>query len=331
VIAQLDREYLRLAPGKACGRVVAWALFEGRPLTTRGRWINPLVFALAGLARRAPALARVERPLFVIGTGRSGTTWLGLLLSLHPDVGFLNEPKALWHSARADEDLIGSYARGPARVALGSADATDAARRALAHGYGAYLRLTGARRVLDKYPELVHRVAFARALFPDARFLFLVRDGRATARSIAQWSATHGRPGAEDWWGRADRKWRVLCSELVPREPDLAPRAAALLALERPAERAALEWVLAMRAGLRAEREHAGAVLRVGYEELCRDPGSTLERVLAHCGLAPSDRVLEYARRTAVPAAAEISSESLALPPDLARAFEALQRDLGYG
>ena len=96
--AQIDRRYVRASPFKACGRLVSWSLFEGRPLTTRGRWINPLVFALYGIQRRLPQLHRVERPIFIVGTGRSGTTVLGTVLSLHRELGFLNEPKALWHA-----------------------------------------------------------------------------------------------------------------------------------------------------------------------------------------------------------------------------------------
>jgi hypothetical protein len=40
--------------------------------------------------------------------------------------------------------------------------------------YGAYLALTGTTRVIDKYPELVFRVDFVRALFPEAKFLLIV-------------------------------------------------------------------------------------------------------------------------------------------------------------
>ncbi len=96
--AQLDSLYIRTRPTKAVSRLISYALFEGRPLTTRGRWINPLVFALSGTLKTLPQIKKVKKPIFIIGMGRSGTTILGVVMSMHRDVGFLNEPKALWHS-----------------------------------------------------------------------------------------------------------------------------------------------------------------------------------------------------------------------------------------
>src|SRR5690606_40375856 len=49
---------------------------EGRPLTTRGRWINPLVFGLYRMAQRLPLGRPVREPAFILGMGRSGTTIL---------------------------------------------------------------------------------------------------------------------------------------------------------------------------------------------------------------------------------------------------------------
>src|SRR6185436_13024302 len=198
----------------------------------------------------------------------------------------------------------GSYARAPARLVLGARDATPRAARVLGRGYGAFLFLTRTRRVLDKYPELVFRIECVRALFPDARFLFLQRSGAATCRSIAEWSRAHAaRPGGArlDWWGRERRKFRILVEEGAAREPDLAHRGHECLALERQEDMAALEWILATRAGRAAAERHPAEVLAVRYEELATDPGPTLERVQRFVGLAPCERLLAYAERSARP------------------------------
>ena len=168
MFAQLNGGYLRTRVWKAWSRLVAYQLFEGRPLTTRGRWINPMLYYLFRIIKRLPQLVRVSAPIFILGTGRSGTTILGVVLSMHKDVGFLNEPKALWHFIRSDEDLIGSYSRGEGRYRLTADDARaetcDTSRKI----YVAYLRLSGSRRLVDKSPELIFSVPFVRALFPDA-------------------------------------------------------------------------------------------------------------------------------------------------------------------
>jgi hypothetical protein len=316
VPAQLDRAYVAARPSKSLERLLAAGLFEGRALTARARWLNPLVFAGLAAARALPPLAPVRAPLYLIGAGRSGTTWLGKVLSLHRDVGFLNEPKALWHAAIPDEDLIGSYTRAPARLFLDARDATARAARVLSRGYGAFLRLTRSRRVLDKYPELVFRVELVRALFPDARFVLLVRSGADVCRSIAAWSARHATRSAgetRDWWGVERRKFRVLVEGGAAREPDLAGAREELLALERPEDMAALEWILATRAGLAAARRHAGGVLTVRYETLTARPRETVARVLDFAGLACDERVLAYAARSAEPRAGTSALELAAV------------------
>ena len=90
MIAQLESLYIRSRPWKLWSRLISYGLFEGRPLTTRGQWINPLVFAHFAVEKHLPRLRRVEKPVFILGTGRSGTTILGIVLSMHREVGFLN-------------------------------------------------------------------------------------------------------------------------------------------------------------------------------------------------------------------------------------------------
>ncbi len=326
--AQLDRAYLAARPGKALARLLAAGLFEGRPLTARARWLNPLVFAALATARTLPPLRAVRAPLFLVGTGRSGTTWLGKVLSLHPEVAFLNEPKALWHAAIPDEDLIGSYAAAPARLALDERDATPRAARVLARGYGAFLALTRARRVLDKYPELVFRAACVRALFPEARFLLLVRDGADTSRSVAAWSARRRATAAgDDWWGRAGRKYRILVEQGAVHEPDLCGAVAELAALDGHEDRAALEWILAMRAGMALLARHPAQVLAVRYEALVEAPRASLARVLEFAQLTPAAALLAYAERSVGP---RVRAAPLTLAPALRAPFAATRRALGY-
>lgn len=327
MIARLDRDAVRLRPGVLPQRLLAWSLFEGRPVTTRGRFLNPLVFALARLLVHLPLEGSgADRPIFVLGTGRSGTTWLGKVLALHPQLAFLNEPKALWQVVRPDQDVLGSYASAPGRLTLTAADATPAVARRARRLHAAFARLTGARRVLDKYPEMLFRVDFLRAIFPGARFVVTVRDGAATARSIAAWSARHRvRRGARrhDWWGVDDRKWHALIDERVPDEPDLAPARDALRALTDDALRAALEWTVTMRAGLRLRG--APDVGFVRLERLSAEPVTGLTELLDWCGLPHAPAVLEYARRSARPVA---PGAPLALPEPLATAFADTQAAL---
>ncbi len=90
MIAQIDREYLTYGLGRAARRIASYVLYEGRPLTAKGRFINPFVFAWLRMLATLPGTSKVYRPIFITGLGRSGTTILGILLSLHRDVGYVN-------------------------------------------------------------------------------------------------------------------------------------------------------------------------------------------------------------------------------------------------
>lgn len=329
--AQIDSQYIKTRPTRLWARLVSYALFEGRPLTTKGQWLNPLVFAGFGLWRRLPQLKKARAPVMILGAGRSGTTILGILLSIHRDVGFLNEPKALWHTALGGgEDLIGSYDRGPASYRLTAAHAHETTRRTMNRIYGAYLAVTGTRRVVDKYPELIFRMPFVQAIFPDAKFVFIARNGWDTCGSIQGWSSRLGtQTGGEthDWWGADDRKWHLLVDQILPEHPDLAPHAAQIRDWTAQNQRAIVEWIVTMREGQTLAAAHPAAVLHIRYEDLCATPRDTIAKVAAFADLPDDDTLLSYAE-----AKLEIVPQKPPFPlePCLEAPFAQTMQQLGY-
>jgi len=332
MIAQIDSFYIQMRPWKLWSRMLSYTLFEGRPLTTKGQWINPLIFALFNIEKRLPRLKRVTKPTFILGTGRSGTTILGIVLSMHREVGFLNEPKALWHSFHPEEDLIGSYARNDARYRLSDAEATPKRIEHAHRLFGAYLRVTFSQRVVDKYPELIFRVPFVKGLFPDAKFLFLVRNGWDTCHSIEGWSNRLGEQVADethDWWGVDRRKWNMLVEQIVPEHPDLAVNADAMRCWTKQTDMAAVEWIVTMREGLRLMREYPAEVMRVDYEDLCRSPRQKIQEIAAFMEISPDDEpFLNYAEQTLKQTP---DKQPFELNPLIAGAFVETMSQLGYG
>ena len=330
MVAQIDTAMFKMRPWKVPGRLISWALIEGRPLTTRGRWINSLVFALYRLARIVPEAEGARRPIYIIGTGRSGTTVLGTLFAIHKDTVFLNEPKALWHHAVGGEDLIGSYDPSPGQVRLDPARARPESASRIARVYSVSMRAGAARRVADKYPELVFRIPFVKALFPHARFVAILRDGVDTCSSVVGWSKRKGgtvEGETHDWWGRDGRKWRLIVEQLVPEHPDLAPLQARLATTTDHRDRAALEWIVSMRAARVAAADHP-EVLAIRYEDLCADPETTLARLCRHCGLAEDPVFLAYAQSVL---AAPEAYKPLEIMPELVAPFRAELAAMGYG
>ncbi|MEM8598865.1 MAG: sulfotransferase [Bacteroidota bacterium] len=328
--AQLSKRYVRTRPTKALSRLVSWALVEGRPLTTRGQWINPVVFGLQRAALTLPLQRPVDRPIFVIGTGRSGTTVLGTVLSMHRDVAFLNEPKAVWHRIHPEEDVIGSYANGPARFRLDASEATPARAAVARRLFGAYLAAVRGQRLVDKYPELVFRIPFVRALFPDARLVFLVRNGWDACASIQNWSERLGveqKSEVHDWWGRDDRKWHLLLDYAAAHEPDLRPIVPSLRHEADHRQRAAVEWVLAMRAGREAERAHPECIHRVRYEDFTASPDATLRTLLENVGLRDDPVCRSFAVATLRDGQAH---DAFTLRAEIAPFFHHTMERLGY-
>lgn len=332
MLAQIDSRYFKLSPLATVKRLISYLLFEGRPLTTRGRWINPIIFALFAIEMRLPQIRKVNKPVFILGTGRSGTTVLGIVLSMHRDVGFLNEPKALWHAVFPEEDLIGSYTRGVARYRLSAEDATKEVCKHLHRLFGAYLAITFSTCVVDKYPELIFRVPFVKAIFPDAKFLFLVRNGWDTCSSIDSWSKRLGTINAletHDWWGVNRRKWNFLIDQVVVEHTDLAPYINEMRSWTRHVDMAAVEWIVTMREGMRLQRQYPNNVLRITYEEMCINPKSVLSNVCKFADLPGDDKkfftyALQTLRSDTKP------TRELQLNENIEVAFRLTMEELGY-
>ena len=331
MVAQIDGAYLRAGVGRAARRLASYALFEGRPITTRGRWANPLVFAWLRALAALPGRPAVKAPIFITGLGRSGTTILGLLLSLHREVGFLNEPKAIWSVIDPRHDVNGNYSRGGGVFRMPPAWVDERTRVRAARLYARYLRLVGARRVVDKYPELIFRVDYLLSLFPDARVVLITRNGIDACASIARWSREKGVDrdgGREDWWGREDCKWWRLWDELVVPDERLAALASRGTAGLDDVSRAAVEWVVTMREGMAQVARHPGRVYRVRYEDLVTDTARQLDALLAFCGLWRDPAVYAYATRRLY----RLPRRPLpALVAGLDAVFQETMADLGYG
>jgi hypothetical protein len=330
MVAQIDSLYLKIRPNKVVSRLLSYTFYEGRPVTTKGQWINPLVLGLFSLEKRLPQLKKVTKPIFIIGTGRSGTTILGVVLSMHQDVGFLNEPKALWYKIYDREDLVGSYSRGVAKYRLQAADVTPEALVTAHRLFGAYLTTVASNRVVDKYPEQVFRIPFVRQIFPDAKFIFLVRNGWDTCESITKWSqrlGTQVKDETHDWWGVNDRKWHLLVEQLVTKDPELGHFSAEIRNFTEHRDRSAVEWILTMKEGLHWLKELPDSVYRVNYEDLVANPQTVLNDLLDFCELPQDDKMFDYATQTLnpVPAKKPIALNSLILP-----AFNSTMNALGY-
>ena len=154
-------------------------------------------------------------PVFVVGTPRSGTTLLQVLLSAHPDVCTVRETHLFDHYVGA---LNAVWKRERANAATpnglkGFMD-EDAFRDSIAvwarHVLTLAWRAAGARPVfIEKTPPHINYHRWIATAFPNARFLQIVRDPRSVAASLLaarkeRWGAwaPADAHGAAQWWRR---------------------------------------------------------------------------------------------------------------------------------
>jgi len=127
-------------------------------------------------------------PIFVSGCNRGGTTILSHLLAAHPDVrsvgrGPFHEGQYVWRQQFPDWSRH-RWALPPWRWYL---------RRTAAHATPERIRffreafareVTEPGRMLEKTPANAVRIPFINAIYPDCKFVHVIRDGRHTAASL---------------------------------------------------------------------------------------------------------------------------------------------------
>jgi len=332
MIAQVNNIYFRMSPKCAIRRIATRAFFEGRPITTQARWINYFLFAHFEIEKRLPRLKKVINPIFIIGTGRSGTTILGTLLSIHPHIGFLNEPKAMWHSIFPEEDVLGHFSNSVAQYRLEPAHASEEVCERAHRLFGAYLKFMFASRLVDKNPELTFRVPFIQKIFPDAKFVFIVRNGIDTCSSIAKWNEEneiHFENGdVHNWWGVNNRKWKHLHEQLILTDPSLNEINDVFSDLNSTTDRAAVEWIITMREGLNQMKNNPNSFHLLRYEQLLENPSDILTELLSFCDLPMDYKVLAYAEKTLHPSTKH--GTNFKIHTALAPIFEATLAQLNY-
>jgi hypothetical protein len=243
-----------------------------------------------------------DRFVFVVGSPRSGTTFLGRSLGSLP--GFIDLGEVAPFKAAI-----------PGLSRLGTAEGAPGVRRVLTRARR--LGLVGSLRPVEQTPETAFVLAAALQAFPDARVVHALRDGRDVASSLLErgWLRA-GRGGGDDAglpFGPDARFWV---------EPERQEEFAGV----SDARRAAWAW----RRYVDAVRSAPVPVVEIRYERLAADPASVAAELAA--ALEVPERPLAAALLHAHDASVGRHARDLE-GPDLADVLaEAgdLLRELGY-
>ncbi|MEU4692862.1 sulfotransferase [Actinoplanes sp. NPDC023714] len=206
-----------------------------------------------------------DRPIFVVGCPRSGTTMLQLMLHAHPRIALPPESRFLLpaYERRHEYGDLGTpeqrralaewIVASPHFDDLGLAapdvvEAVVAAPPTLGSAFGTIFKMYAARfgkpRWGDKRPSYLRNLPIILRLFPDAQIINILRDGRDCVASLK-----------ETPWGPAD------FGKLVD------------------------TWARSADASMRAARLYPADVYhQVRYEDLCADPAVHLQGICAFLG-----------------------------------------------
>jgi hypothetical protein len=153
------------------------------------------------------------RPFFVVAAARSGTTLLRVMLDRHPLLAIPGEGHFIPHLwatrdrygsggiVERPEVLLADLARHPGfrfwdlpitavrDEIVGTPAPTFA--EVMEAAYVAYARRAGKPRWADKTPDYVDHLPLLASLFPEARFVHMIRDGRDVALSTIDLKRFH--------------------------------------------------------------------------------------------------------------------------------------------
>jgi sulfotransferase family protein len=219
-----------------------------------------------------------NRPIFLVGCPRSGTTLLSTMLHAHPRIAMPPETRfllpayrnrAAYGDLRQPENrrrLAHDLVADPGRFHELQLDRDDIVEKIVAGAptigsaagtiWREFARSRGKARWGEKRPAYWRDMGMVLRLFPDAQIVHLVRDGRACVASLSKvhwWQ--HGTVGATSSWVLADRFLRSLGRKLPP-----------------------------------------DAYYRLRYEDLLADPRGELARLCAFLGERFDDQMLDYAK-----------------------------------
>lgn len=199
----------------------------------------------------------IDQPVFLIGSERSGSTLLRLMLDHHPDIAFNMESEFLVAGISDTGVLpdVAAYRRALVKDRIFRHSHCDIPEHlefhALVNDFLYQILERDHKRIVGA--TVHHGFSRLRYLWPRAKYIYILRDGRDVALSAVKMSWAGNAYMGADCWIDAEREWAEYQKALAPEQ-----------------------WI------------------EVRYEELVADPKAQLTRICELVGVAFSDRMFDY-------------------------------------
>lgn len=220
---------------------------------------------------------------FICGTIKSGTTWVQLLLDAHPEIRCRGEghlvnvlSKELGQSVNKYNEVIYTKNTKIFKEIEGFPVYSQKNYRllflfAVFLLFSEYGKIGNVRVIGEKTPDNVRYLDSLKDLFPRAKFIHVVRDGRDIA--VSGWY--HNLRITPNWAGEKFEN------------------------IDTFAEVVAHDWSRSIDAAKRFSEKNPNAILEVRYEDLLSDPAAQVERIFLFLGVDASQTVIKTCCRAA--------------------------------
>jgi len=241
----------------------------------------------------------IDRPIFIIGVGRSGTTILYNLLSMHPELCWFsrysdmfpgNNYVATFHRVLGlpffgtimkksiisrnpikflpipseGDNIYHKYCGFEDKLKTTELDNYSESEKKLKKVIQGHLKATGKKRFLSKQTANNQRIRLIHSLFPDGYYIHIIRDGRAVANSLI----------TVDWWKKIDIWWF-----------DGKPSKWVEMGNE-PIALAGLIWEREVEEILKNKYLFNNKYFELRYEDLCNNPKNMIKNIANFCELS---------------------------------------------
>ena len=200
------------------------------------------------------------KPVFIIGCARSGTSILGELIASHPGVKYIFEASHIWELGGAGENESHRLTRE---------HATEAVKNQIRDWFKG--QAEGADVLVEKNPRNSLRIPYISEIFPGARFIHIVRDGRDVACSMIPGC------GGREWNHLKPPSWKEYYANYAG------------------AVRCAHAWKQTLEIALK----DLSAVphLQISFEDLVASPSSIAKQLFGFLGLDLHPNTAEFCKK----------------------------------
>lgn len=228
---------------------------------------------------------RVDRPIFLIGAPRSGTSRLYKYLCKVMPVAYFAKASSALYPIRMLRSYPIATSRLPKSIfrqkvkpiegdhiwnvflptknhCTGEKTASPDAIRFYHKKVKSYLWYFGKTRFLNKCPRHIVRIPYLNSIFPDALFIHIIRDGRAVARSVLEKSRKY----RVKFWGAKPKDWKSLVNK-----EDVVT--------------CALQWKWLVEEARRRSHDLGSRYLEVRYEDFVANPHKVITEISEFCDI----------------------------------------------